>query len=161
FPRQLRLPTPIGAMLDGLEQGNPRDLAQPSLLDVFGQISLERVVAGHLVELAAWFLTRPRIARASTSERTSGNRQRLGGRTLFLRIATSCGREYGHRETGCRRGGVRMCRAPRHAHRAGAIDSCAPRPRSTEQASANSTLQVRGPPVDLFGRGRKTGSGDV
>src|SRR5262245_53704002 len=50
FPRQFRLPAPIGAMLDGLEEGSPPRFAQPSALGVFGEVALERVVAGHLVE---------------------------------------------------------------------------------------------------------------
>jgi hypothetical protein len=34
------------AVLDGLEEGNPRDFAQPGTFDVFGEVPLERVVAG-------------------------------------------------------------------------------------------------------------------
>src|SRR6516225_4203353 len=93
--------------------------------------------------LETGLLTRPRIARASTSERTSGSRRRLGGRTLFLRIETNCGPGYGYKGTGCRRGGVRRFRARRRAHRADAADSCAPRLRSADQVSADSMQQGR------------------
>ena len=112
--------------------------------------------------LETGFLTRPRIARASTSERTSGNPSRLGGRTLFLRTATSCGPRHGHREIVCRRGGVRRCRGPLHALRAGATDSCVPRPRSADRrtpivrSKAANLLHV-----DFLGRGRKTSSRHV
>ena len=53
---ELRLPTTIGTRFDGLEEGNSHDFAQPSTLDVFGEIALQRVMAGHLVELAALFV---------------------------------------------------------------------------------------------------------
>jgi hypothetical protein len=50
---ELRLPTTIRATFDGLEQGYPPGLGQPRTLDVFGEVALKRVVAGHLVELVA------------------------------------------------------------------------------------------------------------
>ena len=53
FPRQLRLPTSVGTMLEGLEEGDLPKFAQPGPLDVSGEVAIERVVAGHLVELAA------------------------------------------------------------------------------------------------------------
>jgi hypothetical protein len=49
---ELRLPTTIRATFDGLEQGYPPGLGQPRTLDVFGEVALQRVVAGHFVELA-------------------------------------------------------------------------------------------------------------
>jgi len=40
-------------MFDGLEEGDPPCFAQSRMLDVFGEIALQRVVTGHFVELAA------------------------------------------------------------------------------------------------------------
>jgi len=40
-------------MFGGLEEGNPTGLGQAGALQVLGQVALQRVVAGHLVELAA------------------------------------------------------------------------------------------------------------
>jgi hypothetical protein len=53
FAIELRLPTTVGANLDGLEEGDRRGFAQLGMLDVFGEVALERVMAGHLMELAA------------------------------------------------------------------------------------------------------------
>src|SRR5215471_4456645 len=52
-PRQFRRPTPIGAIFDGLEKRDPPCFAQSRMLDVFGEVALQRVVTGHLMELAA------------------------------------------------------------------------------------------------------------
>src|SRR5271165_1907247 len=84
--------------------------------------------------LATGFLTRPRIARASASDGTLG--KRLGGRTLFLRTATTRDPACGQRKNGCRRDAAYKCRAPHRADREGAADSCAPLPRSAYRASA-------------------------
>src|SRR5262245_6537423 len=50
---ELRLPTTIRATFDGLEEGDPSGVREFGTLKVFGQIALQRVVAGHFVELAA------------------------------------------------------------------------------------------------------------
>ena len=50
---ELCLPTTIRATFDGLEQRDPPSLGQPGMLNVFGEVALERVMPGHLVELAA------------------------------------------------------------------------------------------------------------
>src|SRR5262245_34864111 len=50
---ELRLPPAVGTNLDGLEERNSPSFAQPGTLDVFGEVALERMVAGHFVELAA------------------------------------------------------------------------------------------------------------
>src|SRR5262245_60513824 len=47
------LPTAVGAVPDGLKKRGPSSLGQPCTLDIFSKIAFERVVAGHLVELAA------------------------------------------------------------------------------------------------------------
>jgi hypothetical protein len=39
-------------MFDGQEEGDPPRFAQSRTLDVFGEVALQRVVAGHLMELA-------------------------------------------------------------------------------------------------------------
>src|SRR6516225_11184002 len=49
---ELRLPATIRAIFDGLEEGDPSGVRDVGTLKVFGQIALQRVVAGHLVELA-------------------------------------------------------------------------------------------------------------
>jgi hypothetical protein len=50
---ELRLPTAVGAVPDGLEKRGPSCLGQPGTFDVLGQVALQRMMAGHLVELAA------------------------------------------------------------------------------------------------------------
>ena len=40
-------------MFDSLEERDPPCFAQSRMLDVFGEIALQRVVTGHFVELAA------------------------------------------------------------------------------------------------------------
>ena len=56
---ELRLPTTIRATFDGLEEGDPSaGIRKLGTIKVFGQIALQRVVAGHLVELAV-FLVEP------------------------------------------------------------------------------------------------------
>ena len=56
FAVELRLATAVWPILDGLEQRHPPSLGQPGTLDVFGEVTLQRVMAGHLVELAALFV---------------------------------------------------------------------------------------------------------
>src|SRR5215468_6641798 len=53
---ELRLPTTIWAIFDGLEQGDPSGVRELGTLKVFGEVALQRVVAGHFVELAAFFV---------------------------------------------------------------------------------------------------------
>jgi hypothetical protein len=48
-----RLPATVGADLDGLEERRTPSLGQAGTLDIFGEVAIERVMAGHLVELAA------------------------------------------------------------------------------------------------------------
>src|SRR5215813_7901019 len=50
---ELRLPTTIRAIFDGLEEGNPTGLGQAGALNVLGEVALQRMMAGHFVELAA------------------------------------------------------------------------------------------------------------
>jgi hypothetical protein len=50
---KLRLAGAVWSVFDGLEEGDPPRVAQPATLDVLAEISLERVVAGHFVELSA------------------------------------------------------------------------------------------------------------
>jgi len=42
----------IMSRLDGLEEGDPPSIREPGTLYIFSQVGLQRVVAGHLVELA-------------------------------------------------------------------------------------------------------------
>src|SRR5262245_54709045 len=46
---ELRLPTTIRATFDGLEQGDPSGVRELGTLKVFGEVALQRVVAGHFV----------------------------------------------------------------------------------------------------------------
>src|SRR5262249_14439718 len=50
---ELRLPTTIRATFDGLEEGDPSGVREFGTPKVFGQIALQRMVAGHFVELPA------------------------------------------------------------------------------------------------------------
>ena len=46
----------IRATFDGLEQGDPSGVRELGTLKVFGEVALQRVVAGHFVEFAAFFV---------------------------------------------------------------------------------------------------------
>jgi hypothetical protein len=50
-------------MLDGLEEWNPRRFTQPGTLGIFGEVALERVVARHFMELAAFSWSRTQSRR--------------------------------------------------------------------------------------------------
>src|SRR5215472_6766545 len=43
---ELRLPTAVGANLDGPEEGDPPSIREPGTLYIFGQVAVERVMTG-------------------------------------------------------------------------------------------------------------------
>ena len=72
---ELRLPTTIRATFDGLEEGDPSGIRKLGTIKVFGQIALQRVVAGQLVELAAFLVEphpEPPLRCSTLSARQSG-----------------------------------------------------------------------------------------
>ena len=73
---ELRLPTTIRATFDGLEVGDPSaGIRKLGTIKVFGQIALQRVVAGQLVELAAFLVEphpEPPLRCSTLSARQSG-----------------------------------------------------------------------------------------
>jgi hypothetical protein len=50
---ELRQAPAVWPILDGLEEGDPPGVCELGTLEIFSEVPLQRVVAGHLVELAA------------------------------------------------------------------------------------------------------------